>query len=496
MKDYYSILQISRSANAIEIKAAYRNLSKKYHPDVNSAQNATFLFIEIKEAYEVLIDDSRRFHYNQLLDFAKQQQKKEINIVPTIAVFYCDNSEFTIGDVVTFTWEVFDADVVELRPFGKVEKKGSKKIRITEVSTNLLVELFCFNSVSKNYVFSQIVLKKKQVSKTENYNQPYNSNYESQVNYEDDKNAFYAKLINGNPHIDERNFEKEHLFSLFGRIDVKTYQFRMALFTAVYLVMMVFFISDKLLDSLFCLIVNGFYYTLQYIQAVKRFHDFNSKGKFAFISIIPIVSWFQVFYLMNKQGDSKMNDFGLPNRYSKSNIKEDFKQNVKQNVSDFSTFMKVAIGSALFNILTIFLLFLIPKQEIPVQVIDIYGREIKSGRSNQRHFFISTYEGEFEVSEQISNLYSVYKPDFLYLGKNPITDNINFVRIRAGGEELTHYVSIINFNSPIPILYFLFLLFEVYVIFVDKKMKFEEQYDSILGFITLINIAYFFFFIL
>ncbi|WP_177764961.1 DnaJ domain-containing protein [Flavobacterium sp. I3-2] len=163
MKDYYSILQISRSANTIEIKAAYRNLSKKYHPDVNPAQNATFLFIEIKEAYEVLIDDSRRFHYNQLLDFAKQQQKKEINIVPTIAVFYCDNSEFTIGDVVTFTWEVFDADVVELRPFGKVEKAGSKKIRITEVSTNLLVELFCFNLVSKNYVFSQIVLKKREI---------------------------------------------------------------------------------------------------------------------------------------------------------------------------------------------------------------------------------------------------------------------------------------------------------------------------------------------
>ena len=164
MKDYYSILQISRSANTIEIKAAYRNLSKKYHPDVNHAQNASLLFIEIKEAYEVLIDNSRRLHYNQLLDFAMQQQTRDINIVPTIAVFYCDNSEFTVGDIVTFTWEVFDADVVELRPFGKVQKAGSKKIRITEVSTNLLVELICFNSVSKNYVFSQIVLKKREVA--------------------------------------------------------------------------------------------------------------------------------------------------------------------------------------------------------------------------------------------------------------------------------------------------------------------------------------------
>src|SRR5690606_5572198 len=103
-----------------------------------------------------------------------------------------------------------------------------------------------------------------------------------------------------------------------------------------------------------------------------------------------------------KQGDSKMNDFGLPNQYLKSNSKADFKKNVEQKISAFSTLTKVAIGSAVFNILVIFFLFLIPKNEIPVQVIDIYGREIKSGRSNQHHFYIRTNEGEFEISEQIS----------------------------------------------------------------------------------------------
>lgn len=168
MKDCYSILKISRSASSVEIEAAYRSLSKQYHPDVNKGQNASVIFMEIKEAYEVLFDDARRIHYNQLLDYTFQKQNKQINSTPRISVFYCDNAEFSIGDVVTFTWEVTDADVVELRPFGKVANSGTKKIRITDVSTNLLVELFCFNSLSKNYVFSQIILKKRENFQNQN----------------------------------------------------------------------------------------------------------------------------------------------------------------------------------------------------------------------------------------------------------------------------------------------------------------------------------------
>jgi molecular chaperone DnaJ len=65
-RDYYEILGLSRDASAEEIKKAYRNLAKKYHPDFNKDDaNAEKKFKEIKEAYDVLSDAQKRRQYDQ-----------------------------------------------------------------------------------------------------------------------------------------------------------------------------------------------------------------------------------------------------------------------------------------------------------------------------------------------------------------------------------------------------------------------------------------------
>ncbi|HEX2933975.1 MAG TPA: DnaJ domain-containing protein [Bacteroidales bacterium] len=58
MKDYYTILELTPSCSIEEIKQAYRRLAKKYHPDVNKSPNAHQKFIEISEAYEVLLHET------------------------------------------------------------------------------------------------------------------------------------------------------------------------------------------------------------------------------------------------------------------------------------------------------------------------------------------------------------------------------------------------------------------------------------------------------
>lgn len=65
-QDYYDILGINKGANDVEIKKAYRNVAKKYHPDANpNNKEAEIKFKEASEAYEVLSDSQKRQTYDQ-----------------------------------------------------------------------------------------------------------------------------------------------------------------------------------------------------------------------------------------------------------------------------------------------------------------------------------------------------------------------------------------------------------------------------------------------
>ena len=65
-RDYYEVLQVTKTATEVEIKKSYRRLAMKYHPDRNGGDaEAEVKFRECAEAYEVLSDAGKRQRYDQ-----------------------------------------------------------------------------------------------------------------------------------------------------------------------------------------------------------------------------------------------------------------------------------------------------------------------------------------------------------------------------------------------------------------------------------------------
>jgi molecular chaperone DnaJ len=65
-RDYYEVLEVTRSANGEEIKRSYRKLAVKYHPDKNPGDHtAEEKFKELGEAYDVLSDEQKRAAYDR-----------------------------------------------------------------------------------------------------------------------------------------------------------------------------------------------------------------------------------------------------------------------------------------------------------------------------------------------------------------------------------------------------------------------------------------------
>src|SRR5688572_6402764 len=64
MRDYYDVLGVSPDAGADEIKRAYRQLARRYHPDISGDERGT-AFLEAAHAYEILNDPGRRQRYDE-----------------------------------------------------------------------------------------------------------------------------------------------------------------------------------------------------------------------------------------------------------------------------------------------------------------------------------------------------------------------------------------------------------------------------------------------
>lgn len=75
MIDYYELLGIKNDASVAEIKKAYRDMVKKYHPDINKSSDASKIIISLNEAKETLLDEDKRKEYDELLNEIKYSKQ-------------------------------------------------------------------------------------------------------------------------------------------------------------------------------------------------------------------------------------------------------------------------------------------------------------------------------------------------------------------------------------------------------------------------------------
>eukprot|EP00981_Chlorochromonas_danica_P008832 scaffold2312_cov165-Ochromonas_danica.AAC.72 len=88
--NYYSVLEVSRQSSVLDIRKAYKALSKKYHPDKNPGSDAEAKFESIKTAYDVLMDESSRDIYNRFgtASLKFDPRKDELKLISEVGLSY------------------------------------------------------------------------------------------------------------------------------------------------------------------------------------------------------------------------------------------------------------------------------------------------------------------------------------------------------------------------------------------------------------------------
>lgn len=452
MKNYYKILEIPDFSDEQTIKKAYRNLSKKYHPDVNPNQQAHQYFIVVKEAYEYLSNpDNKRYLDNILLRQQQINRQSKTNHqrqypAPKLHYFKANTTYYSVNDLVIIEWRVEGAMRVEIDYLGEVNPSGKHGLKLKKIQDNLKIGMRVIGFDQQQYYHSLTFIYRDK-----------NPNVEA-----------WRTRRKINPDVNEAHFKTENIFGLHGRVSVET--FRQRIFTATAILMFILWIGYAQNWSFLILLGMFAYFFLFRVNITKRLRDFNGTISTSILPNPPA----GIKQLFNRQGVRHTNDFG-PYRAPKY---KSIKSACQQILVRFKKF-PIAVRLTILVTFLSLLFPLIPYLQ-PIQTGDF--QQAKLGTFGTEHFLLLNDHKPLPIEHEV--YYHLNKGNYSELQINQFyfTKEISTVKLTSVNHptlDRTLYYGLLGTHSYlIPLMLFLLLLEWQLIKHIDYKL--HPKYLSIL----------------
>lgn len=273
MTDYYKILGVDKIATQEEIKKAYRKLCIKFHPDKNNGDPFfENIFKQVQDAYAILGNINTRSEYDLSIEknrYIFNHKKEQSNHYPFIELFISDKQFIYNGEVITFQWKVYSADIIEIKPFGFVNSTGIKTYKINSSNREFIkVEL-----IARNSIFSTSNSK-----------------------------LITVKII---------QYDTEKFWSFKGRIGRLKYFFRLFFIFIIFCCSYILFNEyNGAVPFIYFILFSLFLLIVVFLQSIKRLHDLNLSGWWCLVLLIPYLNIFGGLYIIFGIGAKGTNIYG------------------------------------------------------------------------------------------------------------------------------------------------------------------------------------------
>ena len=398
MINYYVVLEIPNFSDQAVIKKAYRNLSKKYHPDVNKDPFATSYFLKINEAYDFLSDENKRLILHQFLTSTEHLQKKEVSqskstqtsLKPIVHTFYCDRKTFTLNDTICLTWHVSNCKHVTINILGDVVNEGFHYYKIDTFLEELRIVLTLIGFDNQVYK-SEIVLTY------------YNDNPA--------KKEFH-KILLTKPLTKEIHFKKERFFHTHSRISRLSFINRFILLT-VMLILSVFLFTQATHPHLLFIVICALLLTI-WAQTIKRLHDVEKfKDKF-WTLLIPLYNVYVVKELFTIESERTVNEYGVYPKQEKNNFFIWLTEHIKNVVRKIGILEKITISLYLLILLVngYYMFKSFPEHQVTLTNDYIEWQRPTSNNNAQKIYFLE-FNNAFRIEVTENEFHDiVYKRKF------------------------------------------------------------------------------------